>query len=307
MQYGKNQQLLSGTQPVALQGNYRYVAVNLTLFHTTNNTAFAGSGFRLDAFSFELTGKAHGHSLHGWKHDLDLLGMLSTLPTNIEQVNGSNFRVIRVKDTSVKEVIQLQILVDLGCVYNGKVCQLFAQIKFNSSVWAVVDPTTSYVSITPIQVVGTGASISSVITETVTVGSSAFNTQPMDDVTTCVFVNRDKRTNLEADRVLDDINVNSELQSYSVQYCDLNAANLTAVNNLNEQLVSYNSATLYGPDMPSDNFQVNISLESTNVTAAKNFLCFMVVTPTESGKRYVQQREAVHESRTQNKAVKFKK
>lgn len=298
-------------------GNYVGMRLAIRLRHVTANTAFAGVVFDFSSMVLKLMLTRDKKTREIFNDEALPLILASMFYSSVfDEVKGGGTPTLRrtvVAAAGVDEELEITAKVLLPSIINvmtGDELRAELTCKAGAVNSATVSIAESSIEWEMIEGIGNSTGIPRIVSKTITAGQSSTEESFGDGVKRVVFINNNKFSVLEVDKVLDSVTVKSDKLNRSDTYRELlsdRAGQFPSSTIADSRCQSFvivdadedvmiNLPGEAGGDIRLHDCRVRLQFNAANVTAAKNYLVAMVVesdTPTaaaaiERNKKHVE-------------------
>lgn len=257
----------------------RGLQVIFTNVHTTADTAFANHAIDFTQVTISVILKRAGKSYTIAQDQL----MPLILASNFKKpswhyshpLRNTNFIELREKALGVDHKIMIPTEIDFGGPINLKNDdELRAKITYHAgAAGATISAAESYVEVYPVADIGNEETIPAIVTESIQTGQTRTDISIGDNVKEVFFINTNKSSRLESVNVIDELNFKSDKLVRDLNYNQLilqTVKQLQYIDDASSRFQSFCVAEQFDYEM--NNVQLTISLDSTQVTAGKNWV-----------------------------------
>lgn len=204
-------------------------------------------------------------------------------------LHNTNWVELNTEGVADYNKLLLPCYIDFGGIINVKNSDVLAiKVQLNSGGFgADIDTAASFIEFYPVEDVGNEFLIPQVITQSIQAGQGRVREDLGENVVGCYWINIDKADLDEGNKTIEQMSVVSDKLTTDYNYNQLINKTIAKFEDASEAQARKQSFVIVEEDVPLDDFRIDATLTSANITAGKNWLvAFGGVTESETVRRY---------------------
>lgn len=283
--------------------NVDALRLNINATHTTANTAFSAVLADLSEITIDIEKELNGHIHKVYKGIALPFLMASTyMNASFEQIVSGTVLVEKAHASGVKAIASQIYDINFGGIFN-----LDGDEKLNieidvpsAAAGTGVDTALSGITLEVIEGIGYEIGTPQIIVKNIQASLSEETYSLGSDVQSIYFINTDKTTNLSADRVIDRLTIESDKVKIKVDSDGLISDRLELFPTIAQANLRNNNFVLHsGAEL--DDCKIDLTFNSANVNASKNYLVIVKNIATVQTVAKVQALQTKHEQKAVRK------